>query len=114
MERSLAESKPNPKALALNAELSELDDRCMELAEMVGQGEKSRVEYQAAKKFVYERKDDLERTLARERGVVALSGGLGSPQLITHKWKSLNLNLDRQRAILKVILESVKVDKVIE
>lgn len=112
MERSLTESKPNPKALALNAELSGLDDRYIELAEMVGQGEMSRVEYQAAKKIVDERKADLERVLAKERGVVALSGGIGSPQLITQKWKSLNL--DRQRVILKAILESVQVDKVIE
>ena len=72
----------------------------------------SRVEYQAAKKVVDERKEELERTLAKERGVIALSNGLGSPQLITQKWKSLNL--DRQRAILKAILESVQVDKVIE
>ena len=112
MERSLTESKPNPKALALNAELSGLDDRYIELAEMVEQGEMSRVEYQAAKKIVDERKADLERVLAKERGVVALSGGLGSPQLIMQKWKSLNL--DRQRAILKAMLESVQVDKVIQ
>ena len=112
MERSLTEPKPNPKALALNAELSGLDDRYIELAEMVEQGEMSRVEYQAAKKIVDERKADLERVLAKERGVVALSGGLGSPQLIMQKWKSLNL--DRQRAILKAMLESVQVDKVIQ
>ena len=112
MERSLTEPKPNPKALALNAELSGLDDRYIELAEMVEQGEMSRVEYQAAKKIVDERKADLERVLAKERGVVALSGGLGPPQLITQKWKSLNL--DRQRAILKAMLESVQVDKVIQ
>ena len=112
MERSLTEPKPNPKALALNAELSGLDDRYIELAEMVEQGEMSRVEYQAAKKIVDERKADLERVLAKERGVVALSGGLGSPQLIMQKWNSLNL--DRQRAILKAMLESVQVDKVIQ
>ena len=112
MERSLTQSKPNPKALALHAELSSLDSRYIELAEMVGQAEMSRVEYQAAKKIVDERKIELERTLAKERGVIALAGSLTSPQLITQKWKSLNL--DRQRAILKAILESVQVDKVIE
>lgn len=69
------------------------------------------MEYQAAKKVVDERKVELERALAKERGVVALTGGLGSPQLIADKWKSLNF--DRQRAILKAVLESVQVDKVI-
>ena len=44
--------------------------------------------------------------------LLARYGGLGSPQLITQKWKSLNL--DRQRGILKAILESVQVDKVIQ
>ena len=101
MERCLSQSKPNPKALALNSELAGLDGRYIELAEMVGQGEMSRVEYQAAKKIIDDRKAELERTLAKERGVIALAGNLGSPQLITQKWKSLNL--DRQRAILKAI-----------
>ena len=112
MERSLTQSKPNPKALGLHAELSALDSRYIELAEMVGQGKMSRVEYQAAKKIVDERKIELERTLAKEQGVRALGGNLTSPQLITQKWKSLNL--DWKRAILKAILESVRVDKVIQ
>ena len=112
MERSLPQSKPNPKALALNSELSGLDDRYIELAEMVGQSQMSRVEFQAAKKIVDERKGELERVLAKERGVVASAGSLGFPQLIAQKWQSPNL--DRQRAILKAILESVQVDKVIQ
>ena len=112
MERSLSQSKPNPKALKLNSGHAGLDGRYIELAEMVGQGEMSRVEYQAAKKIIADRKSELERTLAKEAGVIALAGNLGSPQLITQKWKSLNL--DRQRAILKAILDSVQVDKVIQ
>lgn len=111
MERALAEQKPNPKALAIHAELSALDSRFIELAEMVAQGDFTRLQYQAAMKVAQERKGELERTLAKERGVVALAGGMGSPQLIEQKWKSLNL--DRQRAILKSILESVEVDKTI-
>lgn len=112
MERSLSQVKPNSKALAINSELSALDSRYVELAEMMGQGEMNRVEYQAAKKIVDERKSDLERTLAKERGVITLAGSLGSPQLIAQKWKSLNL--DRQRTILKAILESIQVDRVIQ
>lgn len=112
MERSLTQDKPNRKAIALHAELTSLDDRYIELAEMVGQGEMSRVDYQIARKIVDQRKSELERTLAKERGVIALAGGLGSPQLISKKWQTLNL--DRQRAILKAILESVQVDKVIQ
>jgi len=111
MERSLASNKPNPKALAINAELTALDDRYIELAEMYGAGEMTRAEFQSAKKVVGERKENLEKSLAKERGVIALAGTLGSPQLIVKRWKSLNL--ERQRAILKAILESVEVDKVI-
>lgn len=112
MEKSLSQTKPNPKLLAVSTELAGLDDRYIEFAEIMGQGEMTRVEYQAAKKIVDERKADLERSLAKERGVISSSGALGSPELISKKWKSLNL--DRQRAILKAILESVYVDKVIQ
>jgi len=112
MERSLIQAKPNPKALATHAELSGLDGRFIELAEMVAEGEFTRVQYQAAMKVAMERKSELEKTLANERGVVALAGGLGSPQMIAQKWQGLNL--DRQTAILKSILESIQVDKVIQ
>lgn len=112
MERSLSQAKPNPKALATHAELSALDNRFIELAEMVAEGEFSRVQYQAAMKVATERKGELEKTLAKERGVVGLAGGLGSPQIIAQKWQGLNL--DRQRTVLKSILESIQVDKVIE
>ena len=112
MERSLKQEKSNPKALALHAELSSLDDRYIELAEMMGQGEMTRAEYQAAKRVIDIRKVDLQKTLAKERGVISLAGGLGSPQLITEKWKSLNL--DRQRAIMKSVIERIEVDKAIE
>ena len=50
MERSLTQSKPNPKALALNSELAGLNGRYTELAEMLGQGEMTR-EYQVAKRL---------------------------------------------------------------
>lgn len=112
MERSLTQAKPNPKALATHAELSALDGRFIELAEMVAEGEFTRIQYQAAMKVARERKSHLERTLATERGVVALTGGLGSPQIIAQKWESLNL--DRQRAIMKSILEAVEVHKVVQ
>ena len=68
MERALTEERPNPKALAIHSELSLLDDRSMELAEMVAQGEFTRLQYQAAMKKIQERKRELETTLAKERG----------------------------------------------
>ena len=82
MERTLSSSNPNPKALAINSELSTLDDRFIELAEMVAQGEFTRVQYQAAMKVAEINKNEIEGCLAKERGGIALSGGLGSPQLI--------------------------------
>ena len=79
---------------------------------MVGQGEMNLVEYQLVKKVVDQRKEELQGSLAKERGVVALAGSLGSPQLIAQRWKSSDL--DRQRAILIAVLESEQVDKVIQ
>ena len=110
MERSLTQTKPNPRALATHAELSGLDSRFIELVEMVAEGEFTRAQYQAAMKVATERKSELEKVLAKERGVVAFVEGLGSPQIIAQKWKSLNL--DRQRAILKSVIETINVDKV--
>ncbi len=79
---------------------------------MMGQGEMNRVEYQAAKKIIDNRTVKLQQTLAKERGVISLASGLGSPQLIAEKWKTLNL--DRQRAIMKSVTERIEVDKVLE
>lgn len=78
----------------------------------MAEGEFTRVQFQAAMKLATERKGELERTLAKERGVVTLAGGMGSSQMIAQKWQTLNL--DRQRAILRSILESIQVDKVLE
>lgn len=44
--------------------------------------------------------------------MIALAAGFGSPQIIAQKCEGLNL--DRQRAILKAILEAIEVDKVIQ
>ena len=110
--RSHIQAESSSRALALHAELSGLDDRVIDSAEMVAEGEFTRVQYQAAMKVATDRKGELERMLAKERGVMALAGGLGSPQMIAQKWQTLNL--DHQKAILKSILESIHVDKVIE
>ena len=52
------------------------------------------------------------RRIAKELEVVGPAGGIGSPQIFTLKWQTLNL--DHQSAILKSILESIQVDKILE
>ena len=63
MERSLIQNSPNSKALASNSQLRGLDDRYLELAEMLGQDEVYRGEFQATQKIVDERKEALETVL---------------------------------------------------
>lgn len=110
MERSLIQTKPNPKAQPTHTELSEIDGRFIELAEMVAEGEFARMQYQTAIKVAMERKTPWESTLGRGRGVVALVEGVGSPQIIAQRWKSLDLL--RQRAILMSVSERIELDKV--
>lgn len=77
---------------------------------MVAEGEFARMQYQAAIKVGMERKTQWESTLGRGRGVVALVEGVGSPQIIAQRWKSLDLL--RQRAILRSVIETINVDEV--
>jgi hypothetical protein len=42
-------------------------------------------------------------------GAISLGENLGSPEVIVQKWDTLNL--DRQRVIIKVVLERVNVQK---
>ena len=49
---------------------------------MVAEGEVTGIQYQAAMKVVLERKGELEKILAKERGVIELAGDFGSPRLI--------------------------------
>lgn len=109
MERALADKSDNSQVLAIHTELSQIGDRQVELAEMVAMGEMTRVQYQAAMKKIDTKKSEMERILSKERGAVFMDGDLATPELIVSKWSGLNL--DRQRAILMAVLESVLVFK---
>jgi len=109
LDRSMKASKNNPNNLAIHAELNELAKRNILLSEMFGAGELSRAELQAAKKIVEEKKVTLEKIINKERRAVFTDSGLATPEIIVQKWKSLNL--DRQRAILKAVIEEIHVSR---
>jgi hypothetical protein len=76
---------------------------------MLAEGEMSRAEFQAAKKVVEDKKVSLEKIVSKERRAVFTDSGMATPELIVQKWKSLNL--DRQRAILKSVIEDIHVSR---
>jgi len=91
-------------------ELMALEEKSIELAEMFANGEMSRSEFAAAKKISIAKKSAFERELTKEVSAVLLDAQIESPKLIASKW--MELNLDRQRTILKAVLETVRVHKV--
>jgi hypothetical protein len=108
---NLIKSKRNSgKELSARMQLIAIEEKSIELAEMFANGEMSRSEFAAAKKVSTERKAELERQLTKEVSAVLLDAQIESPKLIASKWAELNL--DRQRAIIKAVLETVRVHKV--
>ena len=99
----------NTSSLSAHSELTTISEKEIELAEMFGVGELSRVELGAAKAKLNKRKFELERVLSKEMGAISLGEDLGSPEVIVKKWASLNL--DRQRVIVKAVLEFVNVQR---
>ena len=73
---------------------------------MFANGEMSRSEFAAAKKISNAKRAELERALTKEVSAVLLDAQIESPKLVANKWN--DLNLDRQRTILKAVLETVR------
>jgi len=99
----------NTSSLSAHSELTTISEKEIELAEMFSLDELSRVELSAAKAKLNKRKFELERVLSKELGAISLGENLGSPEIIVQKWATLNL--DRQRVIVKAVLEFVNVQK---
>jgi DNA invertase Pin-like site-specific DNA recombinase len=110
LEKKIKSKTNSSKELSARMELMAVEERGVELAEMFAKGEMSRSEFVAAKKVSEKKKAELERTLSREVSAVLLDSQIESPKLIASKWK--DLNLDRQRTIIKAVLETVRVRKV--
>jgi len=111
VEASIKSAKANPKGLAIHKELASIEDKLIEQAEMLASNEFSRSEFNAGRKVILARKEKLETSLAQQRGAVMFDSILATPELIINKWS--NLNLDRQRAVLKSVLESVQVKRIV-
>ena len=109
LEKAIRDRKPNKYTLSAHRELSALSEREIELAEMFALSELNRSEFQSAKNKITARKRELELVISKELTALTIDHELSSPDLIVQKWGTLNL--DRQRAIIKAVLEHVAVVK---
>ncbi len=85
------------------AEVMRAERALTELAEMLGAGELSRVEFTAARKVAADRHGDAVRELARATGMNVLEGIDPDRALLTRSWE--RLDLQRQRTIMRTLLE---------
>jgi site-specific DNA recombinase len=92
---------------SLEAEMSSAKSRLNELAEMFGLGEISRAQFMASQKVTQKKLADAERIFGNLTQSSVLTGHIGNGQLLATKWNQLNL--DRQRAIVKTVLGSLEV-----
>jgi len=87
------------------AEVMRAQQRLAELAEMLGAGELSRVEYAAARKVAETRRMSAVRALDQATGTNALDGIDPDSEARTRSWE--RLDLQQQRAIVRALLECV-------
>jgi hypothetical protein len=109
LEKSIRDRKPNTQTLSAHKELSFLSEREIEITEMFALGELNKAEFQSAKNKLTSRKRELENLISKEITALTLDNEISSPELIVQKWGSLNL--DRQRTIIKAVLEYIEVLK---
>ncbi len=77
--------------------------RLQELAEMFGAGEITRAEYVTARKAADEQVKTAQQTLGALTQTSVLDGHLGNGATLREQWAGLNL--DRQRAIVRTVLD---------
>lgn len=88
--------------------LGAVERRAEELAEAWAAGELTRAEWQAARRGLDTKRDELRSAVAEEAGQSAVVPYLVDPGLLASKWQ--DLDFDQRRAVLESVLESVKVD----
>lgn len=87
--------------------LDTADARLKDLAEMWSDGELTRAEWSTARQKITTRRDDAARELARLRQADAVVDYMGRGTELHASWESLNLS--RQVAIVKSVLESATI-----
>lgn len=90
-------------ATATGAQLAGARARLLELAEMFGKGELSRLELMAARGAAEKQVREAESVLAALSGTTALEGHIGNGEALAASWE--NLSLDRQRAIVQTLVD---------
>jgi len=81
--------------------------RLVELAEMFGAGEIDRLQLAAARRKTDEQLREATKVLATMTRTTVLDGHVGNGAGLAHSWETLNL--DRQRAIVRTLLDSVTI-----
>jgi site-specific DNA recombinase len=90
-------------AEAAQQQIKQARARLNDLAEMFGAGEITRAEYVTARKRAEEQVKGAEKTLGALTQTSVLDGHLGNGAALREQWASLNL--DRQRAIVRTLLD---------
>lgn len=88
-------------------ELAAARKRLMELSEMLGAGELTRAQFVAAKRKVEHRELAAQQILNASTKAAALDSYIGTGAALSPSWDSMNL--DRQRAIVSALVESVHI-----
>lgn len=101
------EDAADAQVAALSAEIAAQRERMDDLAAMMGAGEITRREWLAARQPIEARITQAERNLARLTRSDALTGWIGNGSELRSRWADLNLG--RQAAIVKAIVDHVEI-----
>lgn len=108
MDDALAgRAEVDERQIALVAELHSAQSKMTELAEMWAAGELSRPEWKAARTPLEARVDKVQKQLDQIAGTNTLDALVGQGQKLSASWDTLNL--DRQVAIVRAVLDTATI-----
>ena len=93
-------------------ELAVVESKLGELSRMWAADELTRGEWATARKGLEARQQAAQRRLASQRGGTVVEGFIGDTAALERAWPTLSL--DRQRAVLEVVLDRVTVDAAVK
>jgi DNA invertase Pin-like site-specific DNA recombinase len=96
-----------PDATRLTNELTEAETALQDLASMFGRGEITKAQLVAGNRAAHDRLARLQAQLAALTDTSALAGAVGHAAVLRERWATLNL--DRQRATVRAVVDKVTV-----
>jgi DNA invertase Pin-like site-specific DNA recombinase len=99
--------RDDAQASALHQQIDVDAAKLVELAEMWAHNELSSDEHRRAKAIIETRRSKARAELSRLAGTRQLDAYIGQGEALRHQWQTLNL--DRQRAIVKTLVDHVEI-----